>query len=65
MLKIYEGNVNLRINDRSCNTVFGIRDNKVIHVKELNQKLDRGLYNEWNNYKFDKNKLKFGKVSLN
>ena len=59
------GGYKLRIEDRNCNIVLGIRDNKVIHVKELNQKLDRGLYNEWNNYKFDKNKLKFGKVSLN
>lgn len=33
----------MRSEDRSCNTVFGIRDNKAIHVKELNQKLDRGL----------------------
>lgn len=33
----------MRSEDRRCNTVFGIRDNKVIHVKELNQKLDKGL----------------------
>lgn len=39
----YEGNVNLRSGDRNCNTIFGVRDNKAIHVKELNQKLDRGL----------------------
>lgn len=38
----------MRSEDRSCNTVFGIRDNKVIHVKELNQKLDRGLKCECN-----------------
>ena len=41
------GGYKLRLEDRNCNTVFGIRDNKVIHVKELNQKLDRGLYNKY------------------
>ena len=33
----------MRSEDIRCTTVFGIRNNKVIHVKELNQKLDRGL----------------------